>query len=522
MSETQVLLTRIAVLRQRLEQARGPAKDVAPLAKHGSEGQYGVSRLERQVAEGSKQTVLLDRALREMAPAPPAHDPPILPKQLTARARRILGQGRELLGQLRNLADEFEPLPIPQTDATQTDPLTQPSPDAVGQTAEKGGRDDPLTEYYQETAAMANSALRMVQTFPDAASAQLPLCQGLETILRVVTERIAGITAVLDRRRREAAQLEMLASLLAALHARERINIQSFIALAESLLAEAQQGAPLRFLSASPLTLPSPPFSGGEGRVRGGPAPFIAGHSLTVAQVMARVVRHDPDFRSQPLEPVLAALLHDAGMLSVPASILAQAGPLDDTQRRIVEAHTRVGAELMALLLPNTPWLVEAAVSHHERLDGTGYPAGRVETQLESLTRLLAVCDVYAALCSARPYRPARDTRTALTDTLLFAEQGTLDRYHAERLLRLSFYPVGSVVELADGALGIVVANHMVRQDLTSLARPVLKLLIGTQGQALPIAHHVDLAECENRSIVRSVPVAERGTLLGSHYPELL
>jgi HD-GYP domain-containing protein (c-di-GMP phosphodiesterase class II) len=472
-----------------------------------------VVQLERQVAEGSKQTVLLGRALRELAPALSARDAPILPKQLTARARRILEQGRELLGRLRRLADELEPMPST---------LSLSSPRAVGQRTGRGGGADPLTERYQETAVMANTALRMVQTFPDAASAQLPLCEGLETILRVVAERVTEIGAVLDRRRREAAEVETLAGLLSALHAQERVNIQSFVTLAEPLLAEAQQGAPLRFLYASPLTGSSPSLPDGEAKGREGTALFVAGHSLTVAQVMARVVRHDPDFRSEPLEPVLAALLHDAGMLGVPTTILAQAGSLDDTQRRIVESHTRLGAELMASLLPNSPWLIEAALGHHERLDGTGYPAGRVETQLDSLTRLLAVCDVYAALCSTRPHRRARDTRTALTDTLLLAEQGLLDRYHAERLLRLAFYPVGSVVELADGAWGVVVANHMGRNDLTSLARPVLMLLTDTHGQSLPVAHHLDLADCENRSIVRSVPRAERNSLLGSRYPELI
>ena len=121
-----------------------------------------------------------------------------------------------------------------------------------------------------------------------------------------------------------------------------------------------------------------------------------------------------------------------------------------------------------------------------------------------------------------RPHRTALDTRTALADTLLLAEQGALDRYHAERLLQLSFYPVGSVVELADGALGVVVATPTGRRDLTSPARPVLALLTDPQGQCLPVPHHVDLAACENRSIVRTVPKAERYTLLGSRYPQLV
>jgi len=499
MSETQVLLTSIAALRHQLHQAKGLSKDPCSTAassrNQDSGGENSVQRLERQAADGSKQTTLLDRTLRQLTSASPAQDTFTLPKQLTSRARRILEQGRELLGQLRSLADELEPTANSEEDRTETWrewPEQDPN--------------EPLAQSYRETAAMASTALRMIQAFPDAASAQLSLGEGLETILGVVSERIARITAVLEQRRREAAQVETLTGLLTALYAREPVSIQSFVGLAEPLLAEAQQAAPLRFLSARPEQ----------------PARFIASHSLTVAQVTARLVRHDPEFRSGPLEPVLAALLHDAGMLGVPPSILAQAGPLDDTQRRTVEAHTRLGAELLTRLLPSGSWLPEAAVGHHERLDGTGYPAGRREGQLESLTRLIAVCDVYAALCAIRPHRPALDTRTALADTLLLAEQGALDRYHAERLLQLSFYPVGSVVELADGAFGVVVATHMGRRDLTAPARPVLALLTDTQGQYLPLPHHVDLAECDHRSIVRTASKTERGALLGRRYPELV
>src|SRR5262249_26344964 len=151
----------------------------------------------------------------------------------------------------------------------------------------------------------------------------------------------------------------------------------------------------------------------------------------------------------------------------------------------------------------------------HERLDGTGYPAGLRELQVPPLARLLAVCDVYAALCAPRPHRPARETRTALTDTLLLAEQGALDRSCAERLLQLSFYPVGSVVELADGRVGLVVATPSGRWDLQSPARPVVALLTDGQGQPLPGPQHVDLAQCEGHSIVRTLSPEERRDLLG-------
>ncbi len=152
---------------------------------------------------------------------------------------------------------------------------------------------------------------------------------------------------------------------------------------------------------------------------------------MTVAQVIARVSRHDPEFRGRQKEAVLAALVHDAGMLGVPAEAWVHSGPLDDAQRRAVESHCRIGAELANRLLPGESWLADAVAGHHERLDGTGYPEGLREMQVSSLIRLLAVCDVYAALCVARPHRRASQTRVALADTLLMAEQGKLDRHCA-------------------------------------------------------------------------------------------
>jgi HD-GYP domain-containing protein (c-di-GMP phosphodiesterase class II) len=219
---------------------------------------------------------------------------------------------------------------------------------------------------------------------------------------------------------------------------------------------------------------------------------------------------------------ILAAQLHDVGMLSVPADVLQAPAPLDLEKRRAVESHVRVGAERITRMVPNSSWVVEATQGHHERLDGTGYPMGLRDLQIGPAARFLAVCDVYAAMCCARPHRAAVETRTALTDTLLLAEQGALDRFQAERLLQLTFYPVGQAVELADGAVGVVVATHPGRRDLNGLARPVLALLTDSQGHPLPAPKHLDLAECEGRSILRSLPARERRQLLDQRYPEWL
>jgi hypothetical protein len=485
MSDTRVLLTKIAALRQRLEP---PPATGGPGAPPTSSEADRLRHLEQQVAAGAAYDTLLSSSFRQLTPDAEAGG---LPPRLTARARRLLEVGHGLLRQLRELADPL-----------QVDADTAPA------------SEEPLATRFRETVAIADTALRTVQAYPESPSVQLRLCEGLEGILNVVAERIAALRAAVEQRQREAGWVDTLADLLAALEAGQTPAVNHFTAIAEALIAEAEQGGPLRFF-AEPL--PAPEAEAGNDWL----ARVIACHGLCTGQVMARLVRHDPELRGQAVEAVLAALVHDVGMLRVPRDVYAQPGPLGEEARRVVEAHTRVGAELTAALVAKGTWLAEAAQLHHERYDGTGYPDGLRETQVPPLVRLLAVCDVYAALCVPRPHRPARDPRTALTDTLLLADKGALDRGRAERLLHLSFYPVGSVVELADGAVGLVIATHGGRRDLNTPARPVLVLLTSPQGEALPSPRPLDLAECEGRSIVRTLPAVERRLLLGRRYPEL-
>jgi HD-GYP domain-containing protein (c-di-GMP phosphodiesterase class II) len=103
---------------------------------------------------------------------------------------------------------------------------------------------------------------------------------------------------------------------------------------------------------------------------------WVASHSLTVARVMARVVRHAPELRGRPADAVLAALLHDVGMLRAPVDLVAKGETLDTDERGALEVHTRLGGHLVSGLFPDSPWLARAAQGHHERLDGTGYPEG--------------------------------------------------------------------------------------------------------------------------------------------------
>jgi hypothetical protein len=463
MSETRMLLQKITALRQRLEQAQGLASEARSAAA--------------ALMEGSEHDLALDSAVRPVTGAPATENRP--PRQLTSRARRVLERGRQLLGDLRGLADSFAQIP-------------------------PGGSPGPFSLLYRDTVAMIDTALRTVSLLPDSATSQMHLCRGLEVTLEEVADRLRTLTAGDRRQRIQEEQIACLAGLLATIDAGLPIEVGDLQGLAEQVLTEARECEPLIFLEADPQDV----------------ARFVACHGLTVARVLARVVRQDNDLRSHALEAVMAALVHDVGMLGVPAEVLAHADVIGSEQRRLVEVHAVVGAQQLASLFPDLTFLTEAAGGHHERIDGTGYPDGLKGNNIRPLARLLAVCDVYAAMCVVRPHRPGRATRTALADTLLLAEQGQLDHHFAECLLALSFYPVGSVVELAHGAVGVVVATPGPRSDLNSPARPVVAILTDGQGTPLPRPQHIDLAQTDSHSIVRLLPAAERIDLLARHFPQ--
>jgi putative nucleotidyltransferase with HDIG domain len=112
-----------------------------------------------------------------------------------------------------------------------------------------------------------------------------------------------------------------------------------------------------------------------------------------------------PSLRLRSL--AVGGLLHDIGKLRCPDEILKKPGPLTDNEYAVVREHAEAGRKLLKELGGFGEAVLRLVHGHHERLDGSGYPHGLRETQLDLDTRILAVCDVYDALRSTRVYRDA-------------------------------------------------------------------------------------------------------------------
>ncbi|WP_078059640.1 response regulator [Xanthomonas massiliensis] len=132
----------------------------------------------------------------------------------------------------------------------------------------------------------------------------------------------------------------------------------------------------------------------------------------------------------------MAAPLHDMGKIAIPDAILLKAGPLTDEERMVMRRHPRIGYELLSGSRNRFIQIgALIALRHHERYDGSGYPDGLVGEAIPLEARIVAVADVFDALLSPRPYKPAWTVDAALA--YLYAQRGRLfDPHCVEALLK--------------------------------------------------------------------------------------
>ncbi len=134
---------------------------------------------------------------------------------------------------------------------------------------------------------------------------------------------------------------------------------------------------------------------------------YTATHGEDVAGLAERVALRLGLTPAQARDVRYAALLHDLGKVAVPSEILLKPGPLTEEEWVVMRSHAAVGGDLVARI-PAFAHLAPAVRASHERWDGDGYPDGLVGEAIPLAARLIAACDTFDAIVTARPYRPAR------------------------------------------------------------------------------------------------------------------
>lgn len=164
--------------------------------------------------------------------------------------------------------------------------------------------------------------------------------------------------------------------------------------------------------------------------------------------------------RGQLLHLGTGALLHDVGKTRTPDAILNKAGPLDEHEFEIIKRHAEDGYQLLAAAGGTTHEALEIVRLHHERISGRGYPFGLEGSEIPLTVRVVGLVDTYDAMTSDRAYRNAIAADDALYQLYRY-EQDAFGADLVEAFIRcLGIFPVGSVVELDNGAIGIVVETR--------------------------------------------------------------
>jgi len=185
----------------------------------------------------------------------------------------------------------------------------------------------------------------------------------------------------------------------------------------------------------------------------------------------------------------LGLLLHDIGKMAVPADVLNKPGPLDPSEWQIMRGHPEAG---VALLGTSTlgPLVTAVIRDHHERMDGSGYPRGAAGDEIHPFARIAAVADVYDAITSARPYKPAAPAHVGVK-VITDGDGTAFDPEVVATFRRVVFpYPVGSEVPLSDGRIGVVSSVDPDNPDM-----PVVRVAGPSGAQEVTVDTRTGLAD---------------------------
>lgn len=222
-------------------------------------------------------------------------------------------------------------------------------------------------------------------------------------------------------------------------------------------------------------------------------------HSVAVCALMVAQGRQIGMDEEGCHQAGLAGLMHDIGKAVMPLEVLNKPGKLTDEEFHIMRTHPERGHSLLVEGKGVTGTTLDVVLHHHERMDGTGYPRRLPGDQISTLSRMGAICDVYDAITSNRPYKAGWDPAQSIArmaswkghfDTALFASF----------VQSLGIYPTGSAVRLASGKVAVVV-----EQNPANMVSPVVTAFFSTKSQLHIPPQRLDLAKpgCQDRIVGR-------------------
>jgi HD-GYP domain-containing protein (c-di-GMP phosphodiesterase class II) len=196
------------------------------------------------------------------------------------------------------------------------------------------------------------------------------------------------------------------------------------------------------------------------------------------------------------LELGISGLMQDVGKTQVPHELLATTEPLDDAQRRLIQSHVASSLEILMQQVNLPPEVLQIVSRHHERWDGTGYPQGLRAEQIGLAAEIAGLVDSFCAMLRNKPYRSAIGHQQALEE--LFKLRGRqFSPVLMEQFVQcVGLYPIGTLVELNTGDVGVVVQQNRVQRS-----RPRILLMLDVDKAVVHTYRVVDLRDAEYAAV---------------------
>lgn len=226
-------------------------------------------------------------------------------------------------------------------------------------------------------------------------------------------------------------------------------------------------------------------------------------HSVAVCALMVALARQLNLSEEETRQAGLAGLLHDVGKMMIPLEVLNKPGKLTDEEFTIVKSHPAEGHKILLEGQGVGDIALDVCLHHHEKTNGSGYPNRLPNEQISLYAKMGAVCDVYDAITSDRPYKNGWEPAESLRKMAEWSN-GHFDPLVFQAFVKsIGIYPVSSLVRLESNRLGVVI-----EQSEKSLLQPKVKIFFSIKSNARISPEILDLSKslCKDKIISHEDP----------------